>query len=118
MRLGGDYMTPLAASITSDDTGDPSIVLVVIDEITHGTPPFSETPEVAWTPYLGEVISAIDDAGAKVIGLDMIYPKTLAGRALAPGYDRTFFASFSAIRARRKAGACRGASLRNANPAL
>lgn len=90
MRLGGDYMTPLAAAMSKDETGDQPIALVVIDEITHRTPPFSETPEVAWTPYLGKVIAAIDDAGAKVIGLDMIYPKTLAGRALAPGYDRTF----------------------------
>ncbi len=66
------------------------MAVIIIDETTHNTPPFSETPEVAWTPHLGAVINAVDDADPAVIGLDMIYPKSLAGRGLAPGYDRVF----------------------------
>ncbi len=72
------------------------IVLVVIDEITHNSAPFSETPEVAWTPFLGEVIASISEAEPAVIGLDMIFPKSIAGRNLAPGYDRTFLQALAA----------------------
>lgn len=96
-RLGGDFLTPVAARLASNNHNPaPSqVVIIVIDEITHNTPPFSETPEVAWTPHLGAVISAIDDADPAVIGLDMIYPKSLAGRELAPGYDRAFLQSLA-----------------------
>ena len=91
-RMGGDLLTPMAAHLAGDQPVDSSwpIAVIVIDEVTHNTPPFSETPEVAWTPYLGEVISAVAAADPAIIGLDMIYPKTLAGRGLAPGFDRTF----------------------------
>lgn len=89
-RLSGDFLTPLASRWQFGFDTPSGYALVVIDEITHNTPPFSETPEVAWTPFLGEVISAIDKTEPKVIGLDMIFPKSIAGRTLAPGYDRTF----------------------------
>lgn len=89
-RLGGDLFLPLAANFHGKGQGDGPVALVVIDEITHNTAPFSETPEVAWTPYLADVITAIDEGGATVIGLDMIFPKTIAGRGLAPGFDRSF----------------------------
>ena len=115
-RLGGDFMTPLAARFANDvEYYSPSqIVVVVIDETTHNTSPFSETPEVAWTPYLGEVISAIDDAGSKVIGLDMIFPKTLSGRGLAPGYDRSFLRSLA--KAGRDGGVVLGETKLSATP--
>ncbi len=91
-RLSGDFLIPLTMRWQGgDDRETPSpFALVVIDEVTHNTEPFSETPEVAWTPFLGDVIAAIDMAEPKVIGLDMIFPKSIAGRDLAPGYDRTF----------------------------
>jgi adenylate cyclase len=96
-RLGGDFLVPLASSITAARPINASspVALVVIDEITHQTPPFSETPEVAWTPYLGEIITALDNAGARVIGLDMIFPKTISSRNLLPGYDRSFLQSLA-----------------------
>ena len=96
-RLGGDFLTPLAARLASNIQyyAPSQVVVIVIDEVTHNAPPFSETPEVAWTPHLGAVISAIDDADPAVIGLDMIYPKSLAGRDLAPGYDRAFLQSLA-----------------------
>lgn len=97
MRLGSDFLTPLAASLANNNQNQaPSeVVVIVIDEITHNTPPFSETPEVAWTPHLGAVIDAVDDADPTIIGLDMIYPKSLAGRDLAPGFDRAFLQSLA-----------------------
>ncbi len=73
--------------------GDPQrspTVVVVIDEETHGTAPFEELPEVAWTPEVGRVIDAIGAAGAKVVGLDVVFPKTLEGGGLVPGHDRPF----------------------------
>ncbi len=104
MRLGGDFLTPLAASFyqQKDEFADTPVTLVVIDEITHQTPPFSETPEVAWTPYLGEVMTAIATADPAVIGLDMIFPKSIAGRNIAPGYDRSFLQALAKISARDK----------------
>lgn len=89
-RLGGDLFLPLTEMFYGEGQGDSPVVLVVIDEVTHNTAPFSETPEVAWTPYLADLITAIDEGGASVIGLDMIFPKTIAGRGLAPGFDRPF----------------------------
>ena len=96
-RLGGDFLTPVAVRLASSNQNQtPSqVVVIVIDEITHNTPPFNEMPEVAWTPHLGAVIRAVDDAEPAVIGLDMIYPKSMAGRDLAPGYDRAFLQSLA-----------------------
>ncbi|NNE41003.1 MAG: CHASE2 domain-containing protein [Marinicaulis sp.] len=97
-RVGGDFLTPLAAKIVGDEPIASSwpIAVIVIDEATHNSPPFDETPEVAWTPYLGNVINALHEANAAVIGLDIIYPKTIAGRGLAPGFDREFLQSLAA----------------------
>jgi class 3 adenylate cyclase len=67
--------------------------VVVIDEETYGTEPLSGLPQVAWTPQLGAILKAIDEGGAKVVGLDLVYPTTLepleynGGRPLL-GYDK------------------------------
>ena len=90
-RLSGDYLLPSATLFDGGEAaGGAPVALVLIDEKTHNTAPFSQTPEVAWTPYLGAVIAAIDGAAPKVIGLDMIFPKSMARKDIAPGYDRTF----------------------------
>ncbi len=64
------------------------MVVVAIDEQTYKTEPFANTPKVAWTPYFGDVIDAIDAAGPKAIGLDTILPTTLDRPELLLGYDR------------------------------
>lgn len=66
------------------------VVVVAIDEQTYKTDPFANTPKVAWTPYLGYVIDAIDKADPKAIGLDMMFPTTLDRPELLLGYDRPF----------------------------
>jgi adenylate cyclase len=71
-----------------------SVALVVIDEDTYSTSPFSDYPKDLWTPQFGQLISAIDKAEAKVIGFDIILP-TSPGRLL-PGYDRDFLVALSA----------------------
>ena len=72
-------------------------VVVVIDEESYRTPPFSETPQVAWTPMLARVLDRIDAAGARVIGLDLIYPTTLDSKNLLPGYDKPLLKTFYRI---------------------
>lgn len=90
-RLGIDLSLPLANALhKSDRAAEADIALVLIDETTHNSPPFSETPDVAWTPYLGEVLTAVDSGGPRVMGFDMIFQKTLATRDLLPGFDRPF----------------------------
>jgi adenylate cyclase len=69
------------------------VVIVAVDEQTYRTDPFSNTPKVAWTPYLGYVIDAVDAADPKAIGLDVIYPTSLDRPELLLGYDRPFLLS-------------------------
>lgn len=62
------------------------VAVVVIDEETYGSAPYAGLPQVAWTPQLGQLLEALDGAGAKLVGLDLVYPTTL--ESLLPGYDR------------------------------
>ena len=76
------------------------VVVVAMDEETYRTPPFQGTPSIAWTRELGRVLTAILDGGAKVVGLDIVYPiaieqselpfgdETLGARLR--GFDRDF----------------------------
>ena len=89
-RLGGDVLIPLAQALDQKSLSESDVALIVIDEKTHRTPPFDRLPEVAWTPMLGEVIDAVDDAGARAIGLDMIFPKTLSSRETFVDYEKSF----------------------------
>jgi class 3 adenylate cyclase/CHASE2 domain-containing sensor protein len=66
------------------------VVVVAIDEETYRTPPFVDTPKVAWTPHLAQVIGAIDAAGPRVIGLDHVFPTSLDRNGMLRGYDRPF----------------------------
>ena len=93
-RLGMDFTVPWAISDEAVQRPvDQSIAMVVVDEKTHRTPPFDETPEVAWTPYLAKALDAVDEAGASIIGVDIIFPKTLSGLEALRGFDRPFLQS-------------------------
>jgi adenylate cyclase len=89
---GVDYLLPLRhwayGPLFPPSKSD--VVVVAIDEQTYKTDPFDNTPKVAWTPYLANVIDAIDDAGPKAIGLDTLFPTTLDRPELLLGYDRPF----------------------------
>ena len=76
--------------------GKSDVVVVAIDEQTYKTDPFTNTPKVAWTPYFAQVIGAVDAAGPKAIGLDMILPTTLDRPELLLGYDRPFLLALRA----------------------
>ena len=89
-RLGIDFMLPARHNISGPlfKPEQSAVSVVVVDEETYRTPPFSNTPQVAWTPMLAKVLEQVDKGGAKVIGLDLIYPTTLDTKALLPGFDR------------------------------
>lgn len=83
-----DLLFPLRHAIFGSiyAAAESPVAVVVIDEETYGTEPFAGLPQVAWTPQLGRLLEALDAAGAKLIGLDLVYPTTL--ETLLPGYDR------------------------------
>ena len=61
-RLGIDILLPArhAAFGPLFPPARSAAVVVVVDEETYRTPPFSETPQVAWTPLLARVLDSID----------------------------------------------------------
>ena len=61
-------------------------VVVAIDEETYRTEPFRSLPKVLWTKQLAAVIDATLDAGAKVVGFDVIYPTSV--ERYLKGFDR------------------------------
>jgi adenylate cyclase len=52
-------------------------VVVALDEETFRTPPFEGTPSVTWTQEIGQVLTAIIDAGASVVGFDIVFPTSI-----------------------------------------
>lgn len=74
---------------------DSRIALVLIDEDTYATPPFSDYPKDLWTPQFGQVLASIDKAGAKVVGFDILLP-TSPGRLL-PGRDSDFLTALRGV---------------------
>ncbi len=91
-RQSIDLLLALEA-LTGKDPYPPEharVAVVVIDEETYATPPFRETPKVAWTPMLARVLNALAGGGARVLGLDLIYPTSLDRPGLLPGFDKPF----------------------------
>ena len=60
-------------------------VVVALDEETFRTPPFEGTPSVTWTREIGQVLTAIIDGGAKVVGFDIIFPTSFEQSAVPFG---------------------------------
>jgi adenylate cyclase len=75
-------------------------VAVVFDEETFRTPPFEGTPTVTWTREIGQVLTAMLDGGAKVVGFDIVLPTSIEQSAMpfgdetlgarVRGFDRDF----------------------------
>ena len=74
-RAFGDVHLPAAS---------PAVVLA-LDEETFRTAPFESSPSVTWTPEIGRVLTAIIDAGAKVVGFDIVFPTTIEQSAVPFG---------------------------------
>ena len=91
-RMGIDVLLALRHAVYGPlfPPTDSDVVVVAIDEQSYRTEPFRNTPKVAWTPHLARVLEAIDAAGPKAIGFDVIYPTSLDRPELLRGYDRPF----------------------------
>jgi adenylate cyclase len=77
--LSVDILTALrwrAFGNAHDPNASPTVV-VALDEATFRTPPFEGTPSVTWTRELGQVVNALIDGGAKVVGFDIIFPTSI-----------------------------------------
>jgi len=59
-----------------------SAVIVALDEETFRTPPFDGTPTVTWTREIAEVLTAIIDGGARVVGFDIVFPTSIEQSAV------------------------------------
>jgi adenylate cyclase len=60
-------------------------VVVAVDEETFRTPPFEGTPTVTWTREIAQVLTAIIDGGAKVVGFDIVLPTSIEQSAVPFG---------------------------------
>jgi adenylate cyclase len=52
-------------------------VVVALDEETYRTPPFAGTPAITWTRQIGQVLTAMLDGGATVVGFDIVFPTSM-----------------------------------------
>lgn len=60
-------------------------VVIALDEETFRTPPFEGTPSVTWTREIGQVLTAVLDGGAKVVGFDIMFPTSIEQSAVPFG---------------------------------
>ena len=67
-------------------TQSPTVV-VALDQATYETPPFRGTPTVVWTREIGKVLTAVVDAGAAVVGFDLIFPSSIEESDLPFGQE-------------------------------
>lgn len=89
-RFGLDILMPLVRQTGIGLPSQSHVAVVAIDEETYRTPPFANTPKVAWTPQLGSVIDGVAAAGALSIGFDSVFSTTLDQEDLLRNYDRKF----------------------------
>jgi adenylate cyclase len=104
-RWSIDVLTALRweAFGTRHDPASAPVVVVAIDEETHQTPPFKGSPIVTWTTEVGRVLSAVIDGGAKVVGFDIVFSRSIEQSeipfgddllgARMRGFDRAFLLS-------------------------
>lgn len=95
--LFGDRPDPVPA---------PVVVVVAIDEESYQTPPFKGSPTLTWTREIGRVLTAIIDGGAKVVGLDVVFPTSIEQSEIPfgdeplgvrmRGFDRDFLRALAA----------------------
>src|SRR5262249_8358327 len=67
---------------------DAPVVVIAIDEETYRREPFKDTPQVMWAPQQAKVLEAVLNAGAAVVGYDIVYSTSV--ESYLPGYEREF----------------------------
>jgi adenylate cyclase len=100
--LSIDFLTALRWRVfgSAHPPASSRAVVVALDEETFRTPPFEGTPSVTWTQEIGQVLTAVIDGGAKVVGFDIVFPTSIEQSAVpfgdetlgarVHGFDRDF----------------------------
>src|SRR4029079_9626220 len=83
--LSIDILTALRWRALGNAPGASPTAVVALDEETFRTPPFDGTPSVTWTREIGQVLTAIIDGGAKVVGFDVVFPTSIEQSAVPFG---------------------------------
>ncbi len=83
--LSIDILTALRWRAFGNAPGPSPTAVVAIDEETFRTPPFDGTPSVTWTREIGQVLTAVIDGGAKVVGFDVVFPTSIEQSAVPFG---------------------------------
>jgi len=75
-------------------------VVIGIDAETYRTPPFKDSATFLWTPEIARVLTAVIEGGARVIGIDVVFQRSIElssipfeGEPLGKrlhGFDREF----------------------------
>ena len=92
-RLRGlsiDILSALVAisNLSTKANVNSQVVVIGIDEETYKIDPFRGTPRVMWTPQIAEVVQALIESEAALIGFDVIFPTSV--RKFIPDYERDF----------------------------
>jgi adenylate cyclase len=100
--LSFDALLTLRHAVFGDRHQDRAsdVVVVNIDENTFLAPGFADQPFAFWAPQFASVLDAIDAAGAKVIGADLLFSTT--AEIVKPGHDRPLRASLHRLGAAQR----------------
>ena len=74
--------------IASDQAAASHVVVIAVDEETYRRPPFRDIPKAMWTNQFAGIIEATLNAGARVVGFDVIFPTSV--EQYLSGFDRSF----------------------------
>jgi adenylate cyclase len=62
-------------------------VVIGLDEESYQTPPFQGSPTVIWTREIGRVVTAVIEGGARVMGIDVVFPTSIEQSQIPFGED-------------------------------
>lgn len=105
--LSIDILTALRWELfgSRQDPASSPAVVVAIDEETYQAPPFKGSPLLTWTGEIGRVLTAIVEGGAKVVGFDIVFEKSIEQSEIpfggglfgekVRGFDRDFLRALS-----------------------
>jgi adenylate cyclase len=88
--IGLDILVALRHAVVGSrhQPDDSPVAIVAVDEESYRRQPLADRPIALWTPEIGRLVEALFDAGATVIGFDIVLPTS--AESFAPGYERDF----------------------------
>jgi adenylate cyclase len=69
-----------------DPASSPAVV-IALDEESYKTPPFAGSPTVTWTREIGRIVTAVIEGGARVMGIDVVFPTSIEQSQIPFGQD-------------------------------